>query len=199
MERRPAAPPDLQVLPDREAARLLARASELDAERRAGTPVTELRAAAAEAGISAPAFEAALAELHGARPVRDGDAPARRRRNPLKSFVVAMAVILLPLGALMVARTSVPAPATAPVSAGAPIVEEALLLRCLPAGEAAQLIRPLLRFRENSVVVAAHAPRVLTVRGTAAQLREVRVLLERYERAESPSCAAGAATTAGPR
>jgi hypothetical protein len=61
VERRPAAPPDLQVLPDREAARLLARASELDAERRAGTPVTELRAAAAEAGISAPAFEAALA------------------------------------------------------------------------------------------------------------------------------------------
>lgn len=36
------------------------------------------------------------------------------------------------------------------------------------------------------------APRVLTVRATATQLRGVRALLDRYERAESPACAAGA-------
>ncbi len=51
---------DPEVLSEPAAARLLARASELDELRRAGTSVADLRAAAAEAGISAPAFDAAL-------------------------------------------------------------------------------------------------------------------------------------------
>jgi hypothetical protein len=49
-------------LPEDAAHRLLARAVELDAARAAEIPVARLREAAREAGISAAAFEAALAE-----------------------------------------------------------------------------------------------------------------------------------------
>jgi hypothetical protein len=54
-DRRPREP-DAEVLSDPVAERLLARASELDAAHGAGAAVDDLRAAAAEAGISAGAF-----------------------------------------------------------------------------------------------------------------------------------------------
>ena len=64
MPRRSPAYPDSGVLPEAAAERLLARASELDAARRRGAAVSDLRAAAEEAGISPQAFDAALAELN---------------------------------------------------------------------------------------------------------------------------------------
>ena len=72
---------DPEVLSEPAAARLLARASELDELRRAGSTVAELRAAAAEAGISASAFDAALTELKqsGQAPLPDVGRQPRRR------------------------------------------------------------------------------------------------------------------------
>jgi beta-lactamase regulating signal transducer with metallopeptidase domain len=74
--------------------------------------------------------------------------------------------------------------------AGAAMVEEPLLLRCLSPGEAAELLGPVLR-RDSGMTVthSAHAPRVLTVRATPAQLRNVKALLEQYEGAGSAACA----------
>ena len=51
------------------------------------------------------------------------------------------------------------------------MVEEAFLLHCLSPGEAAELIRPLLRLGTNTIVHSpARAPRVLTIRATPAQM-----------------------------
>ena len=114
-------------LPDSAARRLLERAGELDGPR-SGIPVSELRQAATEAGISSQAFDAALGELWldvavaGASPPvprpgspvarsgapAPGAAPRRRRWARL-----AGATALLGVGALaggFVARATAPAP-----------------------------------------------------------------------------------------
>lgn len=68
------------VIPDVLASRLLARASELDALRSDDLAIADLRAAAAEAGISGPAFDAALSELRRTGRVRTSDGVPRRRQ-----------------------------------------------------------------------------------------------------------------------
>ncbi|HYW30940.1 MAG TPA: hypothetical protein VE869_05480 [Gemmatimonas sp.] len=60
MSDRTPSPRDSEIVSESVAARLLARASELDAARRTGVEVADLRTAAMEAGISAASFEAAL-------------------------------------------------------------------------------------------------------------------------------------------
>lgn len=194
MHHRLPAEPDAEVLPESAAARLLARASELDAARGAGAAVTELRAAAAEAGISARAFDAALAELHGTGQARVPAVSGRLRRRPRTWALAAGLAALIGAGALAVTQTRVPA------GAAAPVVEEAFLLRCLSPGEAAELIRPLLTLPTNGIVYSpAHAPRVLTVRATPAQIQNARSVLDRYESAGSPACAPGPAPAVNPR
>jgi hypothetical protein len=187
MQNRPPSRSDPEVLSEPLASRLLARASELDAVRGAGSAVVDLRAAAAEAGISAFAFDAALAELqdHGKASLPDvRETP--RRRSRMWALTVAVAALVT---AYSLARSQ-PAPAGDAAVPGAPIVEEVILLRCLSPGEAAELVRPLLRLRSNSVVYSpAHAPRVLKIRATPAQLQNVKSLLEKYEGAGAPSCA----------
>ncbi|MGH7695028.1 MAG: hypothetical protein ACRENH_08605 [Gemmatimonadaceae bacterium] len=91
---------DAELLPEHMASRLLTRASELDAARRAGAAVSELRAAATEAGISPAAFEAALSELREAKAqVLHEMKP--RRRVPMWAFSAVVAA--LTIGALFVA------------------------------------------------------------------------------------------------
>jgi hypothetical protein len=180
--------PDPELLSEAAAARLLARASELDAAGRAGSEVADLRLAAAEAGISAHAFDAALAELQRAGQARapDVSAPPRRRRL-LWAFATGAAAIMAG-GALTVWHDWTPA--------GPPMVEEAMLLRCLSPGEAAELVRPHLTLRSNRVVYpAANASRVLTLRATPAQLQQVRSVLAAYEGTGSPACATRPAPT----
>ncbi len=176
--------PDGEVLPEQIASRLLTRASELDAAQRAGTVVAELRAAATEAGISPAAFEAALSELHEekAQVPAAVDPRWRVRRWAVVSAVLAA---LLAIGTLYVGRR------VTPTVASAGTVEEAFLLRCLTPGEAAELVRPILSLSTNTVVYSPdHAPRVLTVRATPEQLRNVRSVLERHEGTGSGACAA---------
>jgi len=83
------------VLPDAIASRLLARASELDAVRDDDLAVADLRAAAAEAGISGLAFDAALAELRRTgRPQTSEGMPRRRRGLRLGAALVAGAALI---------------------------------------------------------------------------------------------------------
>ena len=185
MPRRIPAEPELQVLTATEAARLLNRASELDAASGAAT-VAQLRSAALEAGISPLAFEAALAEVRAQDelPTHSTAAPAGgiRRRT-----VAVVATALVALLAFFAAMRTVPVGATE--MAAAPMTEEAFLLRCVAAGEAAELIRPLLPLPGNTVRTNAQAPRVLTVRATREQLARVRGLLEKHEGVYGPACA----------
>lgn len=171
-----------EVLTQKVAERLLGRASELDAARMAGASLSELRAAATEAGISPHAFEAALAELQGAGGQVPETIAQPRRRGRLWVFG-AGAVALVAMALAWTVMRTVPTPV-----ASAPMAEEAILLRCLPASEAAELIRPLLRLPSNTVVSTAAAPRVLTVRATAEQMRNVHSLLDRYEGTGSGAC-----------
>jgi hypothetical protein len=189
MQNRPPTEPDPEALPEPMAARLLARASELDVARDAGSSVADLRAAAAEAGISTHSFDAALAELQGNVNAPAPDVLNRpRQRSRMRASTTAL-VALVAAGALAVFyERAATGEAAVP---GAPIVEEAILLRCLSPGEAAELIRPLLPLSSNSVVYsAARAPRVLTIRATEEQLQNVKSMLDKYEAAESGACAA---------
>lgn len=187
MHHRRRVKPDTQVLPEPAAAHLLARASELDAARVASAEVAELRAAAAEAGISTGAFDAALGELQEAQ-ARVPDVSGHHRRRAQRRALAGGVAALIAVGAL--ALTQVRAPA----GAAAPMVEEALLLRGLSPGEAAELIRPLLDL--GTVVYSpSRAPRVLTIRATPAQIEKVRSVLDQYEGAWSLACAPSPAAT----
>jgi hypothetical protein len=178
---------EADVLPEPVADRLLSRASELDAARAAGAAVSDLRAAAVEAGISAPAFDAALAELRRAEDAKVRAPEAKPRRRRLRIFA-ALAAVLITIGTFAFMRTITPSDAAQ--VAGPPMVEETILLECLDPGEAAALIRPILNLRMNTVVHSpADAPRVLTIRATPQQLQRVKSLLDERERPGSPACA----------
>lgn len=194
-DRRPPEP-DAEVLSDPVAERLLARASELDAAHGAGAAVDDLRAAAAEAGISAGAFDAALAELHGAGQARMPEVSGRPRRRPRPWARVVLVAALIAAGAFAVIRSRTPTDAVA--GAAAPMVEEAFVLRCLSPGEAAELVRPLLHLRTNTVVYSRTHPRVLTIRATPAQIQNVRSVLDQYEGAGAPACASKPAPSVNP-
>jgi hypothetical protein len=179
--------PDPDALPEPAAARLLARASELDTALTSGAVrVADLRAAATEAGISAPAFDAALAELRDAGPAGLHGAPRQPRRRGRAWGLAAACAALIAAGALGLSlRPAAPGPVP-----GAPMVDEAYLLRCLSGAEAADLIRPHLTLPANTARVR-EGSRVLNVRATPAQLRQIRAVLERHESAGSPACASG--------
>jgi hypothetical protein len=167
------------------AERLLTRASELDALGRANSTLAELRAAAAEAGISSAAFDAALAEMKAetATPVPLAPAEARGRRNGWMRTVALLGLMFAAVIGYRTMRIVPPAPA-------APLVEEVVLLQCLPAAEAAALVRPLLRSPEGTIVMPADAPRALTIRATEEQLRRVKAAIEEAERASGRTCPA---------
>lgn len=191
---------DADALPAAAAERLLERASQLDAARANDVPVTRLRTAAAEAGISRSAFDGALAELHAAdssqsEPARTpGRASARRWGG---GWLAGAAVALFAAGALATSGGRVLTGADAPSAA---TVEEAVLLRCLPPGEALELVRPLLNedrastARWNPTV----APRVVTIRTTPARLQRAKALLAEHDGRGPGTCPAPRAPAATP-
>ncbi|WP_041265391.1 hypothetical protein [Gemmatimonas aurantiaca] len=196
--------PNSETLPAEVAARLFARASELDVaygdniavpDRRAMTDlrvVADLRAAAIEAGISARAFDAALAELAGTAPERVpevGGKPRPRRVWALAAGVMAFIAV----GVVAVQQSR-------PWKHSVPTVDEAFVLRCMTADEAAGLVLPVLGDPTNSQLKAsAQTPRVLTVRTTPAQMRNVRAVLAEHEPTGSQAvCAPRSASNVTP-
>ena len=160
-----------EVLPNQLSERLLARAAELDAAQRAGANIAELRAAAAEAGISPAAFDTALDELRAgqqAPPVQSS-----RRRPRIGGLALGLFAVIV-VGFFAVGRGV--APATIPT------IEQSFLLRCLPVGEAAELVRPMLEPKSGLIMASpTRAPRVLSVRTTPEQMPAVRALLDRQD------------------
>ena len=167
MAERPTLDPDTRSVSESAAARLLARASELEAAGGAGFTIAQLRAAALEAGISPQAFERAVAELEETRP--------RRRRS--RGWAVAAAAVVVLATAVFLARLS---PAPTPGST----VEEAITLQCLSAGDAADLVRPYLQDQQSTVRFnETRAPHVLIIRTTPPQLERVKNLLAEQDAA----------------
>ena len=179
-----------RVVPDAAAARLLARASELAASGEAGFALADLRAAAEEAGIPSHAFEAALAEEQR----RGGLASAPAVGGPLRHLRRSWAVAAAGAGALLIALAVLVA-SPEPI----PTAEEAIVLRCLAPGEAAELIRPLMRARSSSAEYRpASAPRVLTIRGTPDDLERAKARLAEHERRASSTCTTPPVATTSP-
>lgn len=186
MSNRPPDPRDRKVFAQPEAERLLARASELDVVRRAGSDVSELRAAAAEAGISSQAFDAALAEMRGGADASSISLASPRSRTRHWPWIAVAALVMLFGGMVIVPRG---AGVVAVEAVAATTTEEALLLRCVAPGEAAELVRPLLQNPWNTLVTnPEQAPRVLRVRGTPSKLAAVKAELAKYEGDGSAAC-----------
>jgi len=171
--------PDAEVLSARVAERLLKRASELDAVRNSGTAVAELRAAAAEAGISADAFDAALGELQKAdqapSPV---SAVSTRRWRRLFFGLAGVGAIVLALATIVIPMRSV-APATTNM------VQQTIQLNCLSADKALELIRPLLTDPANTIVRPGNSSSTLIIRATPEQLQNVRSALAQVDNAQA--------------
>src|SRR5687767_12062143 len=132
--------PDAELLPEAMTARVLTRASELDALRRAGASIADLRAAATEAGISPQAFDDALAELRSNESAQVATAAPRRTR--LKAMVAGVA-LLLGLVFYAAARTVAPASVTT--------VVETLSMRCLTPAQVGELVRPVVDPRTTNI------------------------------------------------
>ncbi|MEX2179674.1 MAG: hypothetical protein WD801_13240 [Gemmatimonadaceae bacterium] len=161
----------LEVLSESDRERVLQRAVQIDEMR--GSPVADVRAAAAEAGISNEAFDQAIAELEreAVGPVKT--APARRR-----SLAIAVGLVLALAGTWVMRRA-------VPVEVPATPVEQSFVLRCLSPQQAADLVRPVLG-QGGTVVSRGEASQVLVVRGTDAQVAQVRVLLDERDAAACP-------------
>ena len=105
-----------------------------------------------------------------------------RRRDWLYSMATALALaVLVSVGASRIQRMHFGG------RAGAPLVTEAFLVRCLSPGQAMALMAPHVG-REGTVATSPQAGGVLTVRTTAERMRDVRALLARYESAGSGGC-----------
>ena len=97
-----------QTLPDEEARRLLARASEIESAQSSQLSLAELREVAWEAGIAPNAFEQAVVELRQRQPAAplavakpDSKVP-RRLKSALLNVVITVGIVLATLSVLMV-------------------------------------------------------------------------------------------------
>jgi hypothetical protein len=170
---------DAKVLSAPVAERLLKRASELDAAQRAGTVVAELRAAAAEAGISADAFDAALGEMQKADQVpAPVTAVGTRRWRSLFIGLAGVGAIVLVLAMIVIpVRLVAPAPPT--------LVEHFIRLKCLPADKAVELIRPLLTDRASQIMRPGNSSSTVLIHGTPEQVQAVQAAIDKADNAQS--------------
>lgn len=102
------------------AARVFARASELDSAHQARATIAELRAAAVEAGISAYAFDAALAEIRNVDMAVPAQFRQPRRWRPrtwalLAGLLFIMGTSTVAVAALLFVSTDVPVEVTTQV------------------------------------------------------------------------------------
>lgn len=175
MDDRPRPKPDAELLPEALTKRVLTRASELDALRRAGATIADLRAAATEAGISPQAFEDALAEVRSGEGTQIATAAPRRTR--VRAIVAAVA-LLIGLTLYAVRRTVVPASSTT--------VVETLSMRCLTPAQVGELLRPVVNPGTTAISFSDASPGVFTIRATAADLVKVKSLLETQQVCANP-------------
>lgn len=163
----------MERLPDSLAAQVLQRASEIDASGQAGTSILDLRQAALAAGISAHAFDRALAEVQqqpvgiseiAKPPVR----AAHRGFRFIGMFTILMLALLIPLAFLSRTGRSVRE------NAGPTMVDAIIELRCLSPSDAGLLLRPLFPKGKSSMSWSDRAPRELRIHSTATQIRLMR-------------------------
>lgn len=149
--------------------------------------MADLRAAAAEAGISSQAFEAALAEYQaGASAPAHGTRPDFQRRTSRWALAaVAAAVIIFGLTMIVIPIAVSRGSETRPVA----MTQVVISLQCLSPTAAAELIRPILNLDEN-LVIASGQPntRQLTVTANSQQWESISDPLAKEDGAGSNAC-----------
>ena len=160
------------------AERLLARASELDAAGGPSTELESLRAAAAEAGISSAAFDAALIEFRAESLAKGESAGAgsHRLRPRVGRWGLLLAAVMVTMASLLFFRAR-----AFPEPPGMTTFE--MRIQCLAPNAVTALVQPILTLEANTLQVSqGPAPRVLRIRATSAQIEQVRSALEQGER-----------------
>jgi hypothetical protein len=181
----------IETDPDRlsksSADRLLRRASELDAARQANSSIAELRAAATEAGISAQAFDAALAELQRSQVAHVPAPPPRFGLRPRRWVVAGSISVVMILGGIAVTLAG----ATSDMEMGPTSLREELIeLRCLTPLGAADLLRTVLNEKWDRVIASGNPDsRTVKVLTTPQQLEKAKALLEKHDGPGSTACA----------
>jgi len=162
--------PVRDVIPEDARERILRRASELDAMR-GGVRVADLRAAAAEAGISRDAFDAALAEEHAPR------TPSTATHHRRRAAVVAMAALVV---AIMFWPSERPTSTAAGVPKGA-LVEQTFFLRCISPHDAMTAIRKNLQQPGIASMWATVGSNAVTLEASGADIERVRAALAKVD------------------
>jgi hypothetical protein len=192
-----------QRLPEPVANRLLERASEIDARLRAGSTVAELREAAKAAGITAEAFDAALAEVQPEAkqaPVMEVEPAAPQARSfAYGRFVARFGLWLIPLmlPVLYLMMTAGRRQRSFDSRSAAPMYPlQELRLTCLSADEAAAVVRPVV-MQEGSaahgfrMVTRQDQPAILRVAAPDALMREIRTAIAKAEGDPTRTCSLG--------
>lgn len=187
-------------LPEPVANKLLERASEIDARLRAGSTVAELREAARSAGISAEAFEAALAEVvpeakktpemmfERAEP----PAPSFNYRRFLARLVLYLTPLMVPMVYLIV-NAERRQRSFEPQSAAPVYPQHDLRLSCLSAEEAAAIAKPILmqkgpEARGSRMETTSGQPALLRIATSDQLLQEITVAIAKAENDPSRTC-----------
>ena len=87
--------------------------------------------------------------------------------------------VALILTGILVSRTVTPVPAN--------VVEETFTLRCIPANEAASMLRPIL-VRTGTISFSMRIPTELRITGSPEQLRQARDILAEQDVPGSDAC-----------
>lgn len=156
------APPELERVPARVAEKLLARASELDAN---SSQVAELRKAATEAGISPAAFDAALAEYRTESNAVAAPAVRAPRPSRLKLWLALGAFAAMAFFTVMMMVIPNAAQVAATDSA-----EFRFTLKCIPTNAALTVIRSNSNGRTTQVTARDG---VIQVRSTLADMPRI--------------------------
>jgi hypothetical protein len=181
--------------------RLLERASEIDARLRAGSTVAELREAANAAGISAEAFEAALAEvqLEGKKvPVMvfEPAAPPQPKFNYRRFFTtisLQLIIVLVPLILYKYNTSKRVRSVSASAASGIEAYQHEIQLRCLSAEEASSIVKPIVMQKGSAasgfrMAMRSSQPGVLRMTASDELLQEIRTALTKAENDPARTC-----------
>ncbi len=180
---RPPSRPDEEFVPEPLRERLLERASEIDARE---ARVSDLRAAATEAGISQRAFDAALEEMRLTRELRAEKRKRTRGMRLLLMFLGSAGLTIL-VGTYIIPRTIARPTYSAPSAPAATssFSYEEYSLGCLTSEQARSIASLYLTEPANTLSYSKATGR-LGITATAEQHRKVKSTLESACAVRSP-------------
>ena len=113
-----------------------------------------------------------------------------RRRKIARLLSIAFAALIVVTLWITWVRVIVPGMQATAELARSNLITETIKLECLSSEQAGDLISPYVRTNGSLYYIAKPPLRVITVRATAEELRNVRTVLERFDNSSETACAA---------